>query len=118
MSDQHRKRFRKQNGVSDFEAYHSEMASEKQVGRIDIGRHLGRSDMVLLGVGNSGYRVYRSGRFARIVQSEEYSAPTTSLASIQRHLPPSRHPVPSRETIRRRLTEVGLRSRNTTDPTS
>ncbi|GFT67851.1 HTH_Tnp_Tc3_2 domain-containing protein [Trichonephila clavipes] len=39
------------------------------------------------------------------------SAPTTSLASIQRHLPPSRHPVPSRETIRRRLTEVGLRSR-------
>ncbi|GFW36676.1 HTH_Tnp_Tc3_2 domain-containing protein [Trichonephila clavipes] len=34
-----------------------------------------------------------------------------SLASIQRHLPPSRHPVPSRETIRRRLTEVGLRSR-------
>ncbi|GFU91281.1 hypothetical protein TNCV_4717951 [Trichonephila clavipes] len=49
---------------------------------------------------------------ARIVQSEEAtSAPTTSLASIQRHLPPSRHPVPSRETIRRRLTEVGLRSR-------
>ncbi|GFV89838.1 hypothetical protein TNCV_4690671 [Trichonephila clavipes] len=50
---------------------------------------------------------------ARIVQSEEWppSAPTTSLASIQRHLPPSRHPVPSRETIRRRLTEVGLRSR-------
>ncbi|GFT99590.1 HTH_Tnp_Tc3_2 domain-containing protein [Trichonephila clavipes] len=33
------------------------------------------------------------------------SAPTTSLASIQRHLPPSRHPVPSRETIRRRLTD-------------
>ncbi|GFV87746.1 HTH_Tnp_Tc3_2 domain-containing protein [Trichonephila clavipes] len=49
---------------------------------------------------------------ARIVQSEEWpSAPTTSLASIQRHLPPSRHPGPSRETIRRRLTEVGLRSR-------
>ncbi|GFV07775.1 HTH_Tnp_Tc3_2 domain-containing protein [Trichonephila clavipes] len=50
---------------------------------------------------------------ARIVQSEEWPlpAPTTSLASIQRHLPPSRHPVPSRETIRRRLTEVGLRSR-------
>ncbi|GFV31882.1 hypothetical protein TNCV_172201 [Trichonephila clavipes] len=36
---------------------------------------------------------------ARIVQSEEWSAPT--IASIQRHLPPSRHPVPSRETIRR-----------------
>ncbi|GFU30197.1 HTH_Tnp_Tc3_2 domain-containing protein [Trichonephila clavipes] len=44
---------------------------------------------------------------ARIVQL----ATSTSLASIQRHLPPSRHPVPSRETIRRRLTEVGLRSR-------
>ncbi|GFW66900.1 HTH_Tnp_Tc3_2 domain-containing protein [Trichonephila clavipes] len=67
-------------------------------------------------------RVYRRGggqdvpgtqMIARIVQSEEWpaSAPTTSLASIQRHLPPSRHPVPSRETIRRRLTEVGLRSR-------
>ncbi|GFU95884.1 hypothetical protein TNCV_4642591 [Trichonephila clavipes] len=39
------------------------------------------------------------------------SAPTTSLASIQRHFTSSRHPVPSRETIRRRLTEVGLRSR-------
>ncbi|GFT54423.1 transposable element Tcb1 transposase [Trichonephila clavipes] len=35
----------------------------------------------------------------------------TNNVSIQRHLPPSRHPVPSRETIRRRLTEVGLRSR-------
>ncbi|GFV48915.1 HTH_Tnp_Tc3_2 domain-containing protein [Trichonephila clavipes] len=46
---------------------------------------------------------------ARIVQSEEWPLPTTSLASIQRQ-PPSRHPVPSRETIRRRLTEVGLRS--------
>ncbi|GFU85183.1 hypothetical protein TNCV_1554461 [Trichonephila clavipes] len=31
---------------------------------------------------------------------------TTSLASVQRYLPPSRHPVPSRETIRRRLTEL------------
>ncbi|GFV14536.1 HTH_Tnp_Tc3_2 domain-containing protein [Trichonephila clavipes] len=47
---------------------------------------------------------------ARIVQSEEWPLrhQTTSLASIQRHLPPSRHPVPSRETIRRRLTEVGF----------
>ncbi|GFV62492.1 RNase H domain-containing protein [Trichonephila clavipes] len=46
---------------------------------------------------------------ARIVQSEEYTNNVASM--IQRHLPPSRHPVPSRETIRRRLTEVGLRSR-------
>ncbi|GFX54496.1 HTH_Tnp_Tc3_2 domain-containing protein [Trichonephila clavipes] len=47
----------------------------------------------------------------RAIRRVATSAPTTSLASIQRHLPPSRHPVPSRETIRRRLTEVGLRSR-------
>ncbi|GFW77174.1 HTH_Tnp_Tc3_2 domain-containing protein [Trichonephila clavipes] len=48
----------------------------------------------------------------RAIRRLATSAPTTSLfASIQRHLPPSRHPVPSRETIRRRLTEVGLRSR-------
>ncbi|GFV70864.1 HTH_Tnp_Tc3_2 domain-containing protein [Trichonephila clavipes] len=67
-------------------------------------------------------RVYRRGRVRnvpgtqmiardRAIRRVATSAPTTSLASIQRHLPPSRHPVPSRETIRRRLTEVGLRSR-------
>ncbi|GFV10520.1 DDE_3 domain-containing protein, partial [Trichonephila clavipes] len=43
----------------------------------------------------------------RAIRRVATSAPTTSLASIQRHyLPPSRHPVPSRETIRRRLTEA------------
>ncbi|GFW64376.1 hypothetical protein TNCV_274001 [Trichonephila clavipes] len=61
-------------------------------------------------------RVYRRGgsgrprntndREDRAIRRVATSAPTTSLASIQRHLPPSRHPVPSRETIRR-LTEVG-----------
>ncbi|GFW74788.1 HTH_Tnp_Tc3_2 domain-containing protein [Trichonephila clavipes] len=66
-------------------------------------------------------RVYRRGgsgrprntndREDRAIRRVATSAPTTSLASIQRHLPPSRHPVPSRETIRRRLTEAGLRSR-------
>ncbi|GFV99421.1 HTH_Tnp_Tc3_2 domain-containing protein [Trichonephila clavipes] len=66
-------------------------------------------------------RVYRRGgsgrprntndREDRAIRRVATSAPTTSLASIQRHLPPSRHPVPSRETIRRRLTEVGLTSR-------
>ncbi|GFU59679.1 HTH_Tnp_Tc3_2 domain-containing protein [Trichonephila clavipes] len=66
-------------------------------------------------------RVYRRGGSGRprntndcedrAIRGVATSAPTTSLASIQRHLPPSRHPVPSRETIRRRLTEVGLRSR-------
>ncbi|GFV32992.1 hypothetical protein TNCV_2258431 [Trichonephila clavipes] len=65
-------------------------------------------------------RVYRRGgsgrpntndREDRAIRRVATSAPTTSLASIQRHLPPSRHPGPSRETIRRRLTEVGLRSR-------
>ncbi|GFY08887.1 HTH_Tnp_Tc3_2 domain-containing protein [Trichonephila clavipes] len=66
-------------------------------------------------------RVYRRGgsgrprntndREDRAIRRVDTSTPTTSLASIQRHLPPSRHPVSSRETIRRRLTEVGLRSR-------
>ncbi|GFW52585.1 HTH_Tnp_Tc3_2 domain-containing protein [Trichonephila clavipes] len=71
--------------------------------------------------GSQKGRVYRRGgsgrprntndREDRAIRRVATSAPTTSLASIQRHLPPSRHPVPSRETIRRRLTEVGLRSR-------
>ncbi|GFU23229.1 hypothetical protein TNCV_2345141 [Trichonephila clavipes] len=67
-------------------------------------------------------RVYRrggSGRpgtqmIARIVPRNQKSGHfgTNNVASVvQRHLPPSRHPVPSRETIRRRLTEVGLRGR-------
>ncbi|GFU52788.1 hypothetical protein TNCV_3061251 [Trichonephila clavipes] len=77
-------------------------------------------------------RVYRRGgsgrprntndREDRAIRRVATSAPTTSLASIQRHLPPSRHPVPSRETIKT-TAEVGLRSRRplrrfTTDPTS
>ncbi|GFW68279.1 transposable element Tcb2 transposase [Trichonephila clavipes] len=89
-----------------------------------IGRHLGQSDMVVARCWQQWItegRVYRrggSGRPRNTNDREDHairrvatSAPTTSLASIQRHLPPSRHPVPSRETIRRRLTEVGLRSR-------
>ncbi|GFV39463.1 HTH_Tnp_Tc3_2 domain-containing protein [Trichonephila clavipes] len=89
-----------------------------------IGRHLGRSDMVFARCWQQWItegRVYRRGgsgrprntndREDRAIRRVITSAPTTSLASIQRHLPPSRHPVPSRETIRRRLTEVGLRSR-------
>ncbi|GFT94929.1 HTH_38 domain-containing protein [Trichonephila clavipes] len=89
-----------------------------------IGRHLGRSDMVVARCwqqwitegrvyrrGGSGRPRYTNDREDRAIRRVATSAPTTSLASIQRHLPPSRHPVPSRETIRRRLTEVGLRSR-------
>ncbi|GFW33998.1 HTH_Tnp_Tc3_2 domain-containing protein [Trichonephila clavipes] len=89
-----------------------------------IGRHLGRSDMVVARCWQQWItegRVYRRGGSGRprnrndredsAIRRMATSAPTTSLASIQRHLPPSRHPVPSRETIRRRLTEVGLRSR-------
>ncbi|GFW11933.1 hypothetical protein TNCV_4529991 [Trichonephila clavipes] len=85
---------------------------------------LGRSDMVVARCWQQWItegRVYRRGgsgrprntndREDRAIRRVATSAPTTSLASIQRHLPPSRHPVPSRETIRRRLTEVGLRSR-------
>ncbi|GFX42856.1 HTH_Tnp_Tc3_2 domain-containing protein [Trichonephila clavipes] len=89
-----------------------------------IGRHLGQSDMVVARCWQQWItegRVYRRGGSGRPRNTNDHedrairrvatSAPTTSLASIQRHLPPSRHPVPSRETIRRRLTEVGLRSR-------
>ncbi|GFV22403.1 transposable element Tcb2 transposase [Trichonephila clavipes] len=81
---------------------------------------------LLLGVGNSGSQKVectvaegqdvpgtQNDREDRAIRRVATSAPTTSLASIQRHLPPSRHPVPSRETIRRRLTEVGL-----SEPTS
>ncbi|GFV32857.1 HTH_Tnp_Tc3_2 domain-containing protein [Trichonephila clavipes] len=38
------------------------------------------------------------------------SSPTTSLEPVRHHLPPSRHPVLSSETIQRRLTESGVRS--------
>ncbi|GFS96992.1 HTH_38 domain-containing protein [Trichonephila clavipes] len=84
-----------------------------------IGRHLGRSDMVVARCWQQWItegRVYRRGgsgrprntndREDRAIRRVATSAPTTSLASIQRNLPPSRHPVPSRETIRRRLAEV------------
>ncbi|GFX29794.1 HTH_38 domain-containing protein [Trichonephila clavipes] len=74
------------------------------------GRHLGRSDMVVArcwqqwitegSVPSRRVRTSGTQMIARIVQSKmATSAPTTSLASIQRHLPPSRHPVPSRETL-------------------
>ncbi|GFT25535.1 transposable element Tcb2 transposase [Trichonephila clavipes] len=96
------------------------LASEKQVGRIDVSAApLGRSDMVVARCWQQWItegRVYRRGgsghprntndREDRAIRRVATSAPTTSLASIQRHLPPSRHPVPSRETIRRRLTEA------------
>ncbi|GFW49790.1 HTH_38 domain-containing protein [Trichonephila clavipes] len=71
-----------------------------------IGRHLGRSDMVVARCWQQWItegRVYRRGesgrprntndREDRAIRRVATSAPTTSLASIQRHLPPSRHPV-------------------------
>ncbi|GFW31267.1 transposable element Tc1 transposase [Trichonephila clavipes] len=88
-----------------------------------IGHHLGRNMVVarcwqqwitegrMYRRGGSGRPRNTNDREDRAIRRVATSAPTTSLASIQRHLPPSRHPVPSRETIRRRLTEVGLRSR-------
>ncbi|GFW00458.1 HTH_Tnp_Tc3_2 domain-containing protein [Trichonephila clavipes] len=73
----------------------------------------------IIGLREAEGRVYHRGgserprntndREDRAIRRVATSAPTTSLASIQRHLPPSRYPVPSRETIRRRLTEVGSR---------
>ncbi|GFY05081.1 hypothetical protein TNCV_562131 [Trichonephila clavipes] len=73
-------------------------ASEKQVSNRRIGRHLGRA--ILLGVGNSGSQkvectvaegqdVPGTQMIARSIRRVGTSAPTTSLASIQRHLPPS-----------------------------
>ncbi|GFU25442.1 HTH_Tnp_Tc3_2 domain-containing protein [Trichonephila clavipes] len=73
-----------------------------------IGRHLGRSDMVVARCWQQWItegRVYRRGgsgrprntndREDRAIRRVATSAPTTSLASIQRHLPPSRHPAVS-----------------------
>ncbi|GFU74422.1 HTH_38 domain-containing protein [Trichonephila clavipes] len=70
-----------------------------------IGRHLGRIDMVVARCWQQWItegRVYRRGgsdrprntndREDRAIRRVATSAPTTSLASIQRHLPPSRHP--------------------------
>ncbi|GFU06061.1 hypothetical protein TNCV_4188501 [Trichonephila clavipes] len=77
-----------------------------------IGRHLGQNDMVVARCWQQWITeggVYRRGsgrprntndREDRAIRRVATSAPTTSLASIQRHLPPSRHPVPSRETIK------------------
>ncbi|GFV47256.1 hypothetical protein TNCV_4829121 [Trichonephila clavipes] len=92
--------------------------SNRRIGRPSVGRY-GSCSVWQQWITEG--RVYRRGgsgrprntndREDRAIRRVATSAPTTSLASIQRHLPPSRHPVPSRETIRRRLTEVGLRSR-------
>ncbi|GFX46946.1 uncharacterized protein TNCV_315691 [Trichonephila clavipes] len=89
-----------------------------------IGRHLGRSDMVVARCWQQWItegRVYRRGgsgrprntnaREDRAIRRVATSAPTTSLASIQRHLPPSRHPVPSRETIKETTDRSWLESR-------
>ncbi|GFX24116.1 hypothetical protein TNCV_2436091 [Trichonephila clavipes] len=57
------------------------------------------------GVGNSGSQKVGSGRPRNTNDREDRAI---RRGATQRHLPPSRHPVPSRETIRRRLTEVGL----------
>ncbi|GFX00584.1 hypothetical protein TNCV_2235911 [Trichonephila clavipes] len=62
-----------------------------------IGRHLGRSDMV---VARCWQQWITEGR---VYRRESQDVPGTQMIA--------RHPVPSRETIRRRLTEVGLRSR-------
>ncbi|GFV56252.1 hypothetical protein TNCV_106091 [Trichonephila clavipes] len=77
-------------------------------------------------------RVYRRGgsgrprntndREDRAIRRVATSAPTTLLASIQRHLPPSRHPVPSRETIKETTDRSWLEEQTsaktlTTDPT-
>ncbi|GFX86528.1 HTH_Tnp_Tc3_2 domain-containing protein [Trichonephila clavipes] len=70
-----------------------------------------------IGLREAEGRVYRRGGSGRPRNTNDLedirrvatSAPNVSIDSTP--LSPSRHPVPSRETIRRRLTEVGLRSR-------
>ncbi|GFT85766.1 HTH_Tnp_Tc3_2 domain-containing protein [Trichonephila clavipes] len=57
--------------------------------------------------GGSGRPRNTNDREDRAIRRVATSAPTTSLASIQRHF--SRHPVPSRETIKETI--CGLRSR-------
>ncbi|GFU83745.1 transposable element Tc1 transposase [Trichonephila clavipes] len=82
-----------------------------------IGRHLGRSDMVVARCWQQWItegRVYRRGgsgrprntndREDRAIRRVATSAPTMSLASIQRHLPPSRHPAVSTGFCRPRAT--------------
>ncbi|GBN25117.1 hypothetical protein AVEN_228894-1 [Araneus ventricosus] len=68
--------------------------------------------------GRDSLQLRRSGRPRNTNASEDRaiirtatSDPTTSLESIRRHLPPSRHPMVSRETIRRRLADAGISSR-------
>ncbi|GFY32825.1 transposable element Tcb1 transposase [Trichonephila clavipes] len=119
-----RRNRRQYEQLTDFDR--SRIISLREAGWLNrrIGRHLGRSDMVVARCWQQWItegRVYRrkgsgrprntNDREDRAIRRVATSAPTTSPASIQRHLPPSRHPVTSRETIKRRLTEVGLRSR-------
>ncbi|GFU09132.1 hypothetical protein TNCV_1319701 [Trichonephila clavipes] len=111
-------------------------ASEKQVGGIDVGRHLGRSDMVVARCWQQWItegRVYRRGgsgrprntndREDRAIRRVATSAPTTSLASIQRHLPPSQTSSAikrnHKETTDRSWLEEPTSAKTlTTDPTS
>ncbi|GFV12629.1 HTH_38 domain-containing protein [Trichonephila clavipes] len=76
-----------------------------------IGRHLGRSDMVVARCWQQWItegRVYRRGGSGRPRNTNDREVRAIRRVarhqqrrlSIQRHLPPSRHPVPSRETIR------------------
>ncbi|GFU78755.1 HTH_38 domain-containing protein [Trichonephila clavipes] len=100
-----------------------------------IGRHLGRSDMVVARCWQQWItegRVYRRGGSGRprntndrersCNQKSGHLAPTTSAVSIQRHLPPSRYPVPSKNhketTDRDWLEEPTSAKTLTTDPTS
>ena len=89
-----------------------------------IGRHLGRSDKIVVHCWRKWItegRVYRrrlSGRPRNTNKSEDCAirraatcTPTTSLSSIRHHLTPPRHSVVSSETIRKQLADAGLRSR-------
>ncbi|GFT26065.1 hypothetical protein TNCV_2332491 [Trichonephila clavipes] len=78
-----------------------------------FGRHLGRSDMVVALWQQWITIVYRRGGSGRPRNTNDREDRAighfgTNNVSIQRHLPPSRHPVPSRETIE---TTLVLRSR-------
>ena len=90
-----------------------------------IGHNLGRSDMA---IARNWQQSITEGRVNRCREPEwprstnlgkdraivrvATSAPKQQLTSIWRYLPPSRHLVVSRETIRMRLVDTGIRSRH------
>ncbi|GFU56934.1 RNase H domain-containing protein [Trichonephila clavipes] len=96
-----------------YQTVFSRFASEKQVGRIDVKvARCWQSGSQKNRRGGSGRPKNTNDREDRAIRRVATSAPTTSLASIQRHLPPSRYQC-HQEKRRRKTSAKTL----TTDPT-